>query len=387
MKGFITDVKTELFDNLHNYWKGFIDKEYGGFYGTCNQDGDIVKKSDKGVIYTSRNLWSYSYLYNYTKNKEYLDIATDIYNFLVNKCIDKENGGAYWSVGYDGTPLVTDKHLYCQTFVVYALSEYFIASKNKVALEEAEKISVYMINSIKDFPKNYNEQFTIDWKVKPNEFMIWEDFIPNITTNTILHMVEGLGTLYKASKKEEYKVATKAMMDVLFEYGYDKENSNIYLFLNDKLENVRNVESHGHNIEVGWLFDQVMDFCNIHTKEYDQYCLDLVEATYQKGMDNGAIINETIEGKDDKTRVWWVQAEGLTGYLFAYEKTKDEKYLKAFKDVFNYTKEKFMSNGEWPWEYDGNENLLSNHSKVGPWKATYHNFRGLIEVLIRGEEK
>ncbi len=386
MKNVLDSTKKELYNNLHEYWVNFIDKEHGGFYGGCDLDGNILKESNKGVIYTSRNLWSYSALFNHTKEQKYLDIANDIYKFLIDKCIDKVNGGAYYVVSYDGKVVEADKHLYCQTFCVYGLSEYYIASKNKEALNEATKIAKYLNDSIVDFPTNYNEQFTVDWKRKDNEYMIWENYIPHITTNTILHMVEGLSTLYKASQKEEDRINVKKMLDVLFEYGYDKEKSSLHLFLDNDLKSTKNVLSHGHNIEVGWLFDQVMDVCNLHTKEYDQYCLDLVELTYNEGMDGKAVINETINGVDDKTRVWWVQAESLTGYLFAYEKTKNEKYLKAFYDVFEYTKEKFMSNGEWPWERNEKEEILSNHSKAGPWKATYHNFRALIEVLIRGEK-
>lgn len=212
MKNVLDATKKELFGNLHEYWVNFIDHENGGFYGGCDSDGNIIKDSNKGVIYTSRNLWSYSALFNYTKDEKYLTIAKNIYDFFVDKCIDKENGGAYYVVSHDGKVVESDKHLYCQTFCVYGLSEYYIASKDENALKEAHKIAKYLNNSIVDFPKNYNEQFTVDWKKKDNEYMIWDNYIPHITTNTILHMVEGLSTLYKASGKEEDRIDRKSVV-------------------------------------------------------------------------------------------------------------------------------------------------------------------------------
>ena len=59
------------------------------------------------------------------------------YEFLREHCIDKEYGGIFWSLNYDGTPLDTTKHTYNQAFCIYALSSYYDAAGDKEALELA----------------------------------------------------------------------------------------------------------------------------------------------------------------------------------------------------------------------------------------------------------
>ena len=62
------------------------------------------------------------------------------YEFLKEKCIDKKNGGIFWSLNYDGTPEDTTKHTYNQAFCIYALSSYFEASGDREALETAYQL-------------------------------------------------------------------------------------------------------------------------------------------------------------------------------------------------------------------------------------------------------
>ena len=78
----------------------------------------------------------FSNAYTLLKDESLLDEARHGYEFLKNVCWDKENGGVYWSVNYDGTPEETLKHTYNQAFSIYALSSYYEASKDKEALQK-----------------------------------------------------------------------------------------------------------------------------------------------------------------------------------------------------------------------------------------------------------
>lgn len=50
-------------------------------------------------------------------------------------CEDKENGGVFWSVTYDGKVSDSTKHTYNQAFAIYALSTYYDASGCTEALD------------------------------------------------------------------------------------------------------------------------------------------------------------------------------------------------------------------------------------------------------------
>ena len=62
------------------------------------------------------------------------------YAFLKEHCIDREYGGIYWSLNYDGTPFDTTKHTYNQAFGIYALSSYYETSHDEEALALAKRL-------------------------------------------------------------------------------------------------------------------------------------------------------------------------------------------------------------------------------------------------------
>ena len=133
-------AEEELVNNLGHFWLKLIDNENGGFYGEVTYDLKANKKSEKGGIQTSRILWFFSAAYCATKNEEYKKAATNAYEFLRDKLIDEEFKGVYWMVDYLGNPIDTRKHIYCQSFAIYALSEYYKATKNEEALNSAMEL-------------------------------------------------------------------------------------------------------------------------------------------------------------------------------------------------------------------------------------------------------
>ena len=69
--------------------------------------------------------------------------ARHAYCFLKEHCVDRINGGIYWSLTYDGKPEDTTKHTYNQAFAIYALASYYDASKDEEALKTGAGTSRY----------------------------------------------------------------------------------------------------------------------------------------------------------------------------------------------------------------------------------------------------
>jgi len=60
---------------------------------------------------------------------EYIEAAEHGYRFLKEKMWDTDNGAFYWEVDATGNEkLKPRKHLYSQSFALYAISEYFLAT-------------------------------------------------------------------------------------------------------------------------------------------------------------------------------------------------------------------------------------------------------------------
>lgn len=97
-------------------------------------------------------------------------------------------------------------------------------------------------------------------------------------------------------------------------------------------------------------------------------------------------MNECENGVNDTTRVWWVQAESVVGFLNGYQKDPAEKkYLQAAEDVWDYIKNYMIDkrNGsEWYWCIHEDHTPVEKPI-VEPWKCPYHNGRMCIEVIRR----
>ena len=82
----------ELTGHIIPFWNKLRDDENGGFTGFMDSALNVDKKGEKGVILHSRILWFYSNAYMELKDPALLDMAKHAYEFLTQKCVDKEYG-------------------------------------------------------------------------------------------------------------------------------------------------------------------------------------------------------------------------------------------------------------------------------------------------------
>ena len=113
---------------------------------------------------------------------------------------------------------------------------------------------------------------------------------------------------------------------------------------------------------------------------------EIAENIYNTAYKNHSLMNECERGVDDTTRVWWVQAEAVVGFLNAWQKKPEEtKYLDAAKDIWGYIKEYVIDKregSEWFWCVNADGSPI-HEPIVEPWKCPYHNGRMCMEVIGR----
>jgi mannobiose 2-epimerase len=148
------------------------------------------------------------------------------------------------------------------------------------------------------------------------------------------------------------------------------------------------MQSYGHDIEGTWLIDRAAeelgDVSLIDSTH--AYTLKIAENIYNKAYSPLGVINETVNGITDAGRVWWVQAESIVGFYNAYEKTKNNKYLEAAQELWNFIKNNVVDkkeNSEWYWKLSEDNTPIANMPIVEPWKCPYHNGRMCIEIIER----
>ena len=402
------EVKEELLRHIIPFWKNLRDDEWGGYYGWLSYDLSLDKKSEKGCILNSRITWFFSNAYTLLKEESLLDEAKHGYAFLKQHCVDRENGGVYWSLNYDGTPLDTTKHTYNQAFSIYALSSYYEAAKEREALELAYALYRLIETKCRD-EVGYLEAFTKDFKPESNEKLSENGVMADKTMNTLLHVFEAYTELYRVCKAnetldlqaengsvvsagyvaEQVKQRLHWILDLIAEKIYNPKKQRQEVFFDKNYHTILDLHSYGHDIETAWLVDRGVELLGEET--YREKMTPITQAltaqVYQVAFDGHSLANECDRGVVNENRVWWVQAETLVGFLNAYQKDPSHsEYRDAVRAEWEFIKEYVVDrrNGsEWYWEVQKDGSPIVTRPIVEPWKCPYHNGRMCFEVMKR----
>ncbi|HKM93033.1 MAG TPA: AGE family epimerase/isomerase [Prolixibacteraceae bacterium] len=380
----------EELDNILQYWiDNTPDTINGGFVGSIDGYGKVVKNANKGAILNGRILWSFSAAYNYTKNEKHLEMANRAFDYFTQYFIDKVNGGVYWELDSKGTPVNTRKQAYAQGFAIYGLSEYYRATLNEKALLLAQELFWTIEKNFKDKQHGgYIEALDEKWnRLDDMRLSIKEANWPK-SMNTHLHILEPYTNLYRCWKNPILAKSIEQIIRVFLDRIIDKETAHFNLLFDSDWTVKTSTVSYGHDIEGSWLLveaaEELGDLALI--KEVNEMALRMVDVTQSEGVDiDGSLFNER-EGKHlDTDKHWWPQAEAMVGYVNAWQITGNQKYLDEAERVWNFISLKVLDNkvGEWYWRVDKDGEPYMEEEKIGFWKCPYHNSRALIEVCTR----
>ena len=352
-------------------------------------DLHLNKKAEKGCILNSRILWFFSEAALETKDPACRKAADHAFEFLMNHCVDELNGGVYWSVTCDGKPLDTTKHTYNQAFAIYALSSYYRLTGNLQALSMATKLFYIIENNCTD-DVGYLEAFTVDWRPESNEKLSENGVMADKTMNTLLHVFEGYSGLFQAVQFPELEKAMRRILDIYMDDIYDPDLHRQKVFFDKEYNSIIDLYSYGHDIESSWLIDWGCKLLGdaALSERIGKINSTLAQAIYQNAYRDHSVINECERGINDLTRVWWVQAESVLGFVNEYEKSGDHKYAAAAADVWHYICDKLVDKregSEWFWSVD-NDGRPFHKPIVEPWKCPYHNGRMCLELMRRNPD-
>lgn len=381
----------ELTGDIIPFWNNLRDDENGGFTGFMDSSLNIDKKGEKGVILHSRILWFYSNAYLELKDQALLDNARHAYEFLTEKCVDKEYGGVYWSMNYDGTVKDDIKHTYCQAFFIYALSSYYRASGDRNALELAYKV-MELVESHSTDDVAYLEKLSRDWKtVLANDELSENGLMADKTMNTTLHLMEAYTELYLADHNPKVLERLKFQLELTYDKIYDKAGNKLLVFFDKNMDVIGDIHSYGHDIEATWLIDRACEVIG-DTELTAKFAgmnstivKNIAEIAYDKA--SGSLLNERENDKINTWRIWWVQAEAVIGFMNGYQKKYGgEEYFEISSNVWKFIQERIVDKrpgGEWHSQIDDNWNFAEFKPVVDPWKCPYHNGRMCLEMMHR----
>lgn len=383
----LDSMKKEFDGHVFPFWEGLIDKEYGGYYGEMNFDLELDKKAVKGCILNSRILWFFSNAYLTLKDKKYIEYAAAAYEFLKKAFLDKEYGGVYWSVSYDGKPVEDMKHTYNQAFAIYGLSSYYDATKDEDALKTAFDIFNIIEEKCRD-NDGYLEAFTRVFGDESNEKLSENGVMATRTMNTLLHVMEGYTELYRVSGDERVKEKICEILDIFRNKIFNPAEERMEVFFDADYNSLIDLHSFGHDIETAWLIDRTVEVLKAEGTKYDMSDITkvLTEKIYRDCFEGDCLPAEKCKGVVEETRVWWVECETVIGFINGYQKTGDRKYLDAAEKTWKYIEKYIIDPREGSeWYSDVNKDGVPESRKpiVDAWTCPYHNGRMYFEVLNR----
>ena len=390
MYAFVNEIETHLKEKLIPFWEGLKDKENGGYYGYMGYDLAIDTHYEKGCILNSRILWFFSNAYMLLGEDHLKDAAEHAYKFLKDCCIDKENGGVYWSVTYNGKISDDTKHTYNQAFAIYALSSYYDAVKDEEALKIAEELFNLIEEKCTD-EYGYLEAFSRTFEPAGNDKLSENGVMADKTMNTLLHVFEAYTEYYRVSHNEKAAARLRFMLDIFKNNVYNEKLGRQEVFFDQKYTPLIDLYSYGHDIETAWLLDRGLEVLGDsgYIEMFAPVTHALAVNIYNHAFVNGSVLNEAENGINDTTRVWWVQAESIVGCINegmkASGKEESSKYFKAAEALWEYIKEFIIDKregSEWFWSVNADGEPCQKPI-VEPWKCPYHNGRMCIEIVRR----
>lgn len=380
-------VENHLKNGILPFWEKLIDRENGGYYGYLDFDLQLDKKAVKGCILNSRILWFFSNVYLVTGDESALPYADHAYEFMIKHCLDRTNGGIYWSVTYDGKAEDTIKHTYNQAFAIYALASYYDASGQGEALRYAMEL-FDMLESRCRLGEGYGEAYTVSFQPAENDKLSENNIIAAKTMNTMLHICEAYTELYRVSKEPRVRERLKWTLKEFYERVYNPRLHRLEVFFDENMHSLIDLHSYGHDIEASWLLDRALDILQDEemSRRLEPMITDLAEEIYKTAYRDDSVMAENENGVDLTTRVWWVQCEAIVGFWNIYQKTGREMFREAAEHVWAYV-EKYLldprEGSEWFSEVEENHKPESRKPIVEPWKCPYHNGRMCLEIIKR----
>lgn len=408
-KKMLEEVGHHLRKELLPFWRTHgEDKDYGGYLTYFDKDGRPTGETVKTLLCQARMIYTYSSAHRAGFGEgEFLEIARRGVDFVLVHFWDEEHGGWYWTAEQDGTPQNTSKLTYGHSFMIYALSEYGMASDDPRGVEWALKTyDILQTLAADNCHGGYYEFLERDWTKKK----LGKYGGDRKSFDVHMHLMEAFTNLYEATRFHVHKNRTCEMIDLILkrilhpefrtgvaQFAFDWTPLRQILFA-DVWGADRDVEeeegrplnntSFGHNVEFAWLLIHAAKILGLSLDPYKPTLKRIFDHCVQYGIDwsRGGVF---CEGPHDgpareRNKEFWQQAECLVGLLDAYLVFGDAKYLEAYEKVHRFVMDTVINHkvGEWYPLFDENNNLVWDYM-AHAWKINYHTVRSMIQTEAR----
>jgi len=408
-------LKEAMHDHLHSgiipFWlERAHDTEHGGYLTDFNHKGLATGTPEKYLNTQARLTWWFSRLYRiYPAIEAYRVLAASGIDFLIASFWDPEQGGWVWKVRRDGSRLDDGKITYGQSFAIYALAEYYLATSDRGALDYASQTFDLLQKYAADTQwGGYYENLEKNWTVSKPGFEGGD----RKSLDAHMHLMESFTTLYEASGADVHRrklleivgLITDRMVDPVVGCGLNQFDAAWTPLAAIAIRRTWNAErpgdapatpiettSYGHNIELVWLMWRALDAVGVDRSWAAPLLRRLLDHALTHGVDwqYGGIYRDGLRdgGPVVLEKEFWQQAEALVGFLDGYACYGEARFLDAVECIWQFAQRRMVIQGVGEWRTLLDRAGKPLDARIGnPWKVCYHTGRAMLECITLLDE-
>jgi mannose 2-epimerase len=384
----------------------------GGFLTHFDRDGNPTGEMEKSLIAQARTVYTMASAhragYGGGKCGEFARHGVD---FLIDAMWDEAAGGFCWMTDCDGRVTMDGKIVYGQSFAIYALSEYTLATGDSRGVEYAERtFDLLQKHAADTFRGGYFEMFGPDWQLAGPGPAGGD----RKTLDAHMHLMEAFTTLYECTGAslhrrkliEDIGTVTERMLHPDHGTGIPQFAANWRVLPPIKFDVIWGWDRfpeggerpkaadntcYGHNVELAWLLAHAVEVLGEPMESQRDVLHKLYEHAVVNGIDRehgGVFVEGPHEGGVyDTEKEFWQQAEALIGLLDACLIFGPDEFWPAYENVHRFVFDKVIQHdvGEWwPLLTRTGEPIWTHMSHA--WKVNYHTVRAMIQSITRLEK-
>ena len=375
LKAWADSYKHDLTADILPFWlANGLDRKHGGVYTCLDREGRLMD-STKSVWFQGRFGFVAAYAYNQVeRNPEWLEASKSCIDFIEAHCADAD-GHMYFEVAADGTPLRKRRYVFSECFAAIAMSEYAIASGDKRYAEKAL-----------DLFKRIQRFLATPGFLEPKYLPALQARGHSIT----MILINTASRIRAAIDDPVLNTQIDESLDAIRRYFIHPEFKALLEMVGPEGEFIDTCNGRlinpGHCIETAWFILEEARHRG-WDKDLTDMALQILDWSWQWGWDEqyGGIINFRdcrnlpVQDYSQDMKFWWPQTEAIIATLYAYQATKDEKYLAMHKQISDWTYAHFpdREHGEW-YGYLHRDGTVAQPAKGNIFKGPFHIPRMMI---------
>lgn len=404
----LRSVREHLEHGIVPFWLARAkDEQYGGYLTNFDEQGRALEMPEKYLNTQCRLLWWFSQLHRkYPSIAGCAEMARWGFDFMLMRFWDPQYGGFYWKLKRDGTAADDAKIVYGESFAIYALSEYTLATGDPRGLEYAGKTFDLLQKYCADTQYGgYYENVLRDWSVEEPGFAGGD----RKGLDTHMHLMESFTTLYEASGEKIHRqklleiigLLSTRMVDPVTGCGLNQFDVAFHPIPAIAIKRTWNAErvgetpaqptettSYGHNLELVWLMQRALGIAQADVAPYLPLMRKLLDHAVANGVDweYGGIYRDGLRdgGALVLEKEFWQHSESLVGFLAGLELFNEERYLDAFETLWRFVQTYMIIDGVGEWRTLLDRTGAPIDANIGnPWKVSYHTGRAMMECKER----